>query len=431
MKIKKTVIIRTIYIIVLYLIYNILLNKYDYTTKYLTNFIFLIFIFIKFIFGQLDFYAERFRLKNIFVNFSIDAIFAFVFFIFLRKLEIFYVFGAVFIFQTIFRKIISSIYMKKKNVLIFGSNHIENNIQQDIINSLDYNYIGYISNNKSRATKYLIGNYDEMEKIIKENKVDLLVIVKDMQSPSFKKYLKRLFELKVNGLKVLSYEIFNEEIQKKIDASKIDEEWLLQSNGFDILNDGMQKNMKRGADLVIATTLMILLSPVALIAAILIKLESKGPIIFKQVRIGENMVPFKVYKFRSMKIHDPQKYSKYAQDNDNRVTKIGNFMRKTRIDELPQLFCILKGTMSFVGPRPEWDILAKEYEKQIPYYNLRHMIKPGLTGWAQVMYPYGENIEDTKRKLEYDLYYLKHQDLILDVLIILKTVKVILFGKGK
>lgn len=431
MKIKKTVIIRAIYIIVLYLIYNILLNKYDYTTKYLTNFIFLIFIFIKFIFGQLDFYAERFRLKNIFVNFSIDAIFAFVFFIFLRKLEIFYVFGAVFIFQTIFRKIISSIYMKKKNVLIFGSNHIENNIQQDIINSLDYNYIGYISNNKSRATKYLIGNYDEMEKIIKENKVDLLVIVKDMQSPSFKKYLKRLFELKVNGLKVLSYEIFNEEIQKKIDASKIDEEWLLQSNGFDILNDGMQKNMKRGADLVIATTLMILLSPVALIAAILIKLESKGPIIFKQVRIGENMVPFKVYKFRSMKIHDPQKYSKYAQDNDNRVTKIGNFMRKTRIDELPQLFCILKGTMSFVGPRPEWDILAKEYEKQIPYYNLRHMIKPGLTGWAQVMYPYGENIEDTKRKLEYDLYYLKHQDLILDVLIILKTVKVILFGKGK
>ena len=431
MKIKKIVIIRTIYIIVLYLIYNILLNKYDYTTKYLTNFIFLIFIFIKFIFGQLDFYAERFRLKNIFVNFSIDAIFAFVFFIFLRKLEIFYVFGAVFIFQTIFRKIISSIYMKKKNVLIFGSTHIENNIQQDIINSLDYNYIGYISNNKSRATKYLIGNYDEMEKIIKENKVDLLVIVKDMQSPSFKKYLKRLFELKVNGLKVLSYEIFNEEIQKKIDASKIDEEWLLQSNGFDILNDGMQKNMKRGADLVIATTLMILLSPVALIAAILIKLESKGPIIFKQVRIGENMVPFKVYKFRSMKIHDPQKYSKYAQDNDNRVTKIGNFMRKTRIDELPQLFCILKGTMSFVGPRPEWDILAKEYEKQIPYYNLRHMIKPGLTGWAQVMYPYGENIEDTKRKLEYDLYYLKHQDLILDVLIILKTVKVILFGKGK
>ena len=431
MKIKKIVIIRMIYIIILYLIYNILLNQYDYITKYLTNFIFLIFIFIKFVFGQLDFYAERFRLKNIFVNFSIDSIFAFMLFIFLKKVEIFYVFSAVFFFQIVFRKIISSIYMKKKNVLIFGSNHIENNIQEDIIASLDYNYIGYISNNKSRATKYLVGNYAEMEKIIKEKKIDLLVIVKDIRSPDFKKYLKRLFDLKINGLKVLSYEIFNEEIQKKIDANTIDEEWLLQSNGFDILNDGMEKNMKRGVDLVISLTLMGLLAPVALIVAILIKLESKGPVIFKQVRIGENMVPFKVYKFRSMKIHDPQKYSKYAQDNDNRVTKIGNFIRKTRIDELPQLFCILKGTMSFVGPRPEWDILAKEYEKQIPYYNLRHMIKPGLTGWAQVMYPYGENIEDTKRKLEYDLYYLKHQDLILDVLIIFKTVKVILFGKGK
>lgn len=420
-----------IYIIILYLIYNILLNQYDYITKYLTNFIFLIFIFIKFVFGQLDFYAERFRLKNIFVNFSIDSIFAFMLFIFLKKVEIFYVFSAVFFFQIVFRKIISSIYMKKKNVLIFGSNHIENNIQEDIIASLDYNYIGYISNNKSRATKYLVGNYAEMEKIIKEKKIDLLVIVKDIRSPDFKKYLKRLFDLKINGLKVLSYEIFNEEIQKKIDANTIDEEWLLQSNGFDILNDGMEKNMKRGVDLVISLTLMVLLAPVALIVAILIKLESKGPVIFKQVRIGENMVPFKVYKFRSMKIHDPKKYSKYTQDNDKRVTKVGKFIRKTRIDELPQLFCILKGTMSFVGPRPEWDILAKEYEKKIPYYNLRHMIKPGLTGWAQVMYPYGENIEDTKRKLEYDLYYLKHQDLILDVLIIFKTIKVILFGKGK
>ena len=215
MKIKKIVIIRIIYIIVLYLIYNILLNQYDYITRYLTNFIFLVFIFIKFIFGQLDFYAERFRLKNIFVNFSIDAIFAFMLFIFLKKVEIFYVFSAVFFFQIIFRKIISSIYMKKKNVLIFGSNHIENNIQEDIIASLDYNYIGYISDNKSRATKYLVGNYAEMEKIIKEKKIDLLVIVKDMKSPSFKKYLKRLFDLKINGLKVLSYEIFNEEIQKK------------------------------------------------------------------------------------------------------------------------------------------------------------------------------------------------------------------------
>ena len=183
--------------------------------------------------------------------------------------------------------------------------------------------------------------------------------------------------------------------------------------------------------MIIAIILMVLASPVALIAAIIIKIESKGPVIFKQIRTGENGKKFKIYKFRSMRIHDEKKYPKYTLDNDDRITKFGKFMRKTRIDELPQLFCIVKGTMSFVGPRPEWDLLVEEYKEKIPYYNLRHMIKPGITGWAQVMYPYGECVEDAKRKLEYDLYYLKHQDLILDVLTIMKTAKIVIFGKGK
>ena len=408
-----------------------MLDRYDYVIKYLTNFIFILFIFVNFIFGQLDFYAERFRLKDVFINLGIDIIFSVMLYAFWKRINVFFVFTLVFFFQVIFRKIVCSMYMKKRNVLIFGSNHIENNIQEDIINSLDYNYIGYISNNKNRITKYLIGNYDEMEKIISEKNIDILVIVKDMKSPDFKKYLKRLFDLKINGLKIINYEEFNENIQKKIDISKINEEWLLESNGFDILNNEMQKNIKRGMDLTLALILIVILSPIALIASIIIKFESKGPIIFKQMRIGENMQPFKVYKFRSMKIHDPNKFSKYTLNNDIRVTKFGKFMRKTRIDELPQLWNILKGTMSFVGPRPEWDILAKEYEKQINYYNLRHLIKPGITGWAQVMFPYGENLEDAKKKLEYDLYYLKHQDFILDVLVVMKTAKAVLFGKGK
>ena len=431
MKMNKNINIRILYILLLYLIYSLLLDKYDYVIKYLTSFIFILFIFIKFIFGQLDFYAERFRFKDIFINLGINIVFSVILYAFWKRFDIFYMFGLIFLFEVIFRKIACSIYMKKQNVLIFGSNHIENNIQEDIINTLDYNYVGYISNNKSRATKYLIGNYDEMEKIIAEKKVDILVIVKDMRSESFKRYLNRLFDLKINGLKVMSYEEFNESIQRKIDINKINEEWLLQSNGFDILNNEMQKNTKRGMDLILALILMIIFSPLALIVAIMIKFESKGPVIFKQVRIGENMKPFKVYKFRSMKLHNPDDYPKYTQNNDTRVTKVGKFMRKTRIDELPQLFCILKGTMSFVGPRPEWDILAKSYEKQIKHYNLRHLIKPGITGWAQVMFPYGESLEDAQKKLEYDLYYLKHQDLILDVLVIAKTIKLVLFGRGK
>ena len=431
MKLNKKDIVKIFYIVILFILYNFLLEKFDYTIRYLTNFIFIIFIFINFIFGQLDFYAERFRLKDVFIDFGIDIIFSGIIFVFLKEFDIFAIFLLIFLFQITYRRLMCLKYVKKNNVLIFGSNHIVNNVQRDLINNLDYNYVGYISNNKSRATEYLLGTYDEMEKIIEEKKIDTLVIVKDIKNPNFKNYLKRLFELKINGLRVISYKEFNESIQKKIDINQINEEWLLVSNGFDILNNESQKNIKRGLDIIIAIILMVLASPIALITAIVIKFESKGPIIFKQIRIGENGKKFKIYKFRSMRIHDEKKYPKYTLDNDDRITKFGKFMRKTRIDELPQLFCILKGTMSFVGPRPEWDILVNEYKEKIPYYNLRHMIKPGITGWAQVMYPYGESVEDAKRKLEYDLYYLKHQDLILDVLTIMKTAKIVIFGKGK
>ena len=399
MKINKDIYIRILYIFILYLLYNFLLDKYDYVIKYLTSFIFIIYIFTKFIFGQLDFYAERFRLKDIFINFGINIVFSITLYAFWKRFDIFNMFALLFLFQVIFRRIVCSLYMKKKNVLIFGSNHIENNIQEDIIRSLDYNYVGYISNNRSRATEYLIGSYEQMEEIIYQKKIDILVIVKDIKSPGFKKYMKRIFDLKINGLKIMNYEEFNEDIQKKIDINKINEEWLLQSNGFDILNNEVQRNIKRGMDLMLALILMVILSPLALIVSIIIKLESKGPVIFKQMRIGENMRPFKVYKFRSMRLHDPEKYSKYTLDNDSRVTRFGKFIRKTRIDELPQLWNILKGTMSFVGPRPEWDILAKDYARQINYYNLRHLIKPGITGWAQVMFPYGESLDDAKKKL--------------------------------
>ena len=431
MKINKDIYIRILYIFILYLLYNFLLDKYDYVIKYLTSFIFIIYIFTKFIFGQLDFYAERFRLKDIFINLGINIVFSITLYAFWKRFDIFNMFALLFLFQVIFRRIVCSLYMKKKNVLIFGSNHIENNIQEDIIRSLDYNYVGYISNNKSRATEYFIGSYEQMEEIIYQKKIDILVIVKDIKSPGFKKYMKRIFDLKINGLKIMNYEEFNEDIQKKIDINKINEEWLLQSNGFDILNNEVQRNIKRGMDLMLALILMVILSPLALIVSIIIKLESKGPVIFKQMRVGENMRPFKVYKFRSMRLHDPEKYSKYTLDNDSRVTRFGKFIRKTRIDELPQLWNILKGTMSFVGPRPEWDILAKDYARQINYYNLRHLIKPGITGWAQVMFPYGESLDDAKKKLEYDLYYLKHQDFILDVLVVAKTAKAVFFGKGK
>ena len=168
-----------------------------------------------------------------------------------------------------------------------------------------------------------------------------------------------------------------------------------------------------------------------LISAVIIKLESHGPVIYSQERIGENNKPFKIFKFRSMRTDSEKDGPKWASEHDDRITKFGNIMRKTRIDELPQLYNVIVGQMSFVGPRPERQFFINTLEKEIPYYNLRHIVKPGLTGWAQVKYPYGASIEDSYRKLQYDLYYIKNYSLILDVLIILDTVKIVLFGKGR
>ncbi|MBR5050422.1 MAG: sugar transferase, partial [Desulfovibrio sp.] len=157
---------------------------------------------------------------------------------------------------------------------------------------------------------------------------------------------------------------------------------------------------------------------------------SKGPVIYKQDRVGLFEKEFTVYKFRSMRTDAEKNGAVWAKEHDDRVTRIGRFIRKVRIDELPQLWNILKGDMSFIGPRPERMAFVTQLKKDIPYYSLRHTVKPGLTGWAQVCYPYGASQEDALHKLEYDLYYIKNMSLLLDIVIILKTVGVVLFPKG-
>ncbi|MBK6723974.1 MAG: sugar transferase [Acidobacteria bacterium] len=169
-----------------------------------------------------------------------------------------------------------------------------------------------------------------------------------------------------------------------------------------------------------------------MLAAILIKLESRGPIFYKQERVGKSGKTFKVIKFRSMRT-DAEKDGKpiWAATNDERVTRIGRVMRATRIDEIPQFWNILKGDMSFVGPRPERPHFVKQLGTEIPYYDHRHLVAPGLTGWAQIKYPYGASVADARQKLQYDLYYIKNQSLTLDLVIVFETVKTVLFGKGR
>jgi lipopolysaccharide/colanic/teichoic acid biosynthesis glycosyltransferase len=168
-----------------------------------------------------------------------------------------------------------------------------------------------------------------------------------------------------------------------------------------------------------------------LVTALLIKIESPGDILFRQIRTGKDGEPFSIFKFRSMRSDAEKDGAQWASKNDQRVTRVGKFIRLTRIDELPQLLNIFRGEMSFIGPRPERPEFNTLLEKEIPYYEMRHLVNPGLTGWAQVLYPYGASVEDSKEKLQYELYYIKNYSLLLDLQIVLKTVGVVLLGRGR
>ncbi|MFG7351459.1 exopolysaccharide biosynthesis polyprenyl glycosylphosphotransferase [Shewanella oncorhynchi] len=207
--------------------------------------------------------------------------------------------------------------------------------------------------------------------------------------------------------------------------------YFLHQKAFSILSTKRTQLAKRIIDLFAALLLCSIAIPVGLITALAIKLESPGPVFYKQRRTGQYNDEFEVIKFRSMRSDAEKAGAQWATQNDARVTKVGNFIRKTRIDELPQIINILRGEMSIVGPRPEREVFIAELEKEIPYYRFRHAVKPGVTGLAQVSYPYGASVEDAVWKHKYDIYYIKHHSSLLDVKILLKTVKVVLFGMGR
>lgn len=238
----------------------------------------------------------------------------------------------------------------------------------------------------------------------------------------------QLMSCKMHGIFVRDLLNFVERIKGNIELDVLHPSVMIFSSGF----VKATKN-KRLFDLLVSIIILILTSPIFITTAILIWLSSFGtkPIFYKQTRVGLGGKEFSVLKFRSMKV-DAEKDggAQFAKKKDARVTLIGRIIRKTRIDELPQLINVLKGDMSFVGPRPERPEFVKGFVKDIPHYDLRHAVKPGISGWAQICYPYGENIEDTKNKLEYDLYYIKNYSLFLDLTIIFQTVQVVVFGQG-
>ncbi|MBF0343581.1 MAG: sugar transferase [Nitrospirae bacterium] len=257
-------------------------------------------------------------------------------------------------------------------------------------------------------------------------------IIVFVDSPKIPAYLfQHLMECRMRGIVVREMSDFYEEVLERVPIYFLEDRWFLYSRGFTVIHNDFYIRAKRLIDIVLSIAFIILAAPFMLFVALIVKLESKGPVFYIQERVGQNEVSFKLRKFRSM-VRDAEKNGPtWASANDDRITKVGRVIRRLRIDELPQLFNILKGEMSFVGPRPERPAFISQLQEQIPYYSFRHIVKPGLTGWAQINYKYGASIEDAAKKLEYDIYYIKNFSLFFDIQIILRTVRVVLFGEEK
>jgi exopolysaccharide biosynthesis polyprenyl glycosylphosphotransferase len=238
----------------------------------------------------------------------------------------------------------------------------------------------------------------------------------------------KLVQLYFQGIPTYTLEIFHEVYWRKIPLYRINPIWLFQE-GFQIAREPVFERIKRISDIALSIIGLILSAPVVAIAAIAIKLEDRGPVFFAQTRIGRHKVPFRLMKLRTMR-EASEPGDPYTKKGDARITRVGKMLRSARLDELPQLWNVLMGQMSLIGPRAEWDRLVGEYEREIPCYHFRHLVKPGITGWAQVNYRYGTGVQDTLRKLEYDLYYIRNFSFMLDASIVLKTLHVMILQKG-
>ncbi len=258
---------------------------------------------------------------------------------------------------------------------------------------------------------------------------DAIVICPEHRPPEREQ--KLLLAERLSGTPIFSLSDFFEGFLFLIPISQIDNDWFIRSEGFTMLHSTVTIRLKRLTDITFSAVLLVSSLPVLLICALGIKLSSRGPIIFSQKRVGLEGKSFTIFKLRTMQTNAESKGIQWAQSSDDRAFAFGRFLRRSRLDELPQCWNILRGEMSFIGPRPERPEFTSMLAEKIPYYDLRHIVKPGLTGWAQVSYPYGASIEDSLRKLQYDLYYIKNYSMLLDLNIILRTVLVTLRRKGR
>jgi len=316
-------------------------------------------------------------------------------------------------------------------VLILGTGSLANEMGA-LISSNHHKYVlsGFVDCEINPALVPLVnivGSGDELYATAKRERAHKIVVSLSDRRGALP--LKDMLNCKFSGIEVVDAPTMYEQVTGKLLIENITPSWFIFSDGF--RTSFTRRIVKRIFDVLLAVCWLVLSLPIALLVALTIRLESKGPVFFRQVRIGEKEKKFMLYKFRTMR-EDAESATGavWAQKDDPRVTRLGKYLRKFRLDEIPQLYNVLVGDMSFIGPRPERPEFVEKLKEAIPYYSERHCVKPGITGWAQIKYPYGASVEDSTEKLRYDLYYIKNTSMPLDLLILLETSKVILFGRG-
>jgi sugar transferase (PEP-CTERM system associated) len=320
----------------------------------------------------------------------------------------------------------------EERVLLVGTGAAARAVAREIQAQHDFGYrvVGFIDDQAGeRAPLHplAIGTSQDIPRLVREHDINRIVV--GLPDRRGRLPIAELLQAKLSGTRVEDATTTYERLTGKILIDDLKPSWLIFSDGFVVSR--WLRVCKRTIDVALASCGVVLAAPLTLLTALAVYLESDGPILYCQERVGERGTTFTVYKFRSMCV-DAEREGRpvWARDGDARVTRVGRIIRKTRLDELPQLWNVLRGDMSFVGPRPERPFFVQQLEEEIPYYQQRHSVKPGLTGWAQIKYPYGSSVEDAMEKLRYDLYYIKHLSIALDLSIVFDTVKVILFGKG-
>ncbi len=323
----------------------------------------------------------------------------------------------------------------RERVLILGSGGLASEIVKEIERRADagFQVVGVLSeSNRSaplispKGKNLQLGTIKEVKDVVKKVGCDRIVVA--LREKRGRLPILDLLDLRLSGLTIHDGVEFYEHLTGKIMIEGLKPSHFVFSDGFKI--NGKRKVIKRLFDIVLSSMGLVLSSPISLLAAVAIWLDSDGPIIYRQERVGEGGKVFMLYKFRTMHRDAENGRPVWAQENDPRVTRVGRILRKLRIDEIPQMYNILKGDMSFVGPRPERPYFVEVLNRAIPYYAQRHVVKPGLTGWAQIKYRYGASIADAFEKLRYDLYYIKNMSFSLDMAILFETTKTILLGKG-